>query len=107
MWTTEKETLFILQWAGLFGTTAGEVWQVIDTKQGSLTNVIEFPPDGAFIVDSGISIAGADRCEFSFTGAKLKLPSREFTVPPVGKGWCARQQLRPLLNFSAVARLWD
>ena len=28
LWTTEKETLFILQRAGLFGTKAGEVYQV-------------------------------------------------------------------------------
>lgn len=29
VWTTEKETLFILQRAGLFGTSAGDVWQVV------------------------------------------------------------------------------
>lgn len=28
LWTTEKETLFILQRAGVFGTKAGNVWQV-------------------------------------------------------------------------------
>lgn len=28
LWTTEKETLFILQWAKLFGTSAGGVFQV-------------------------------------------------------------------------------
>ncbi len=28
LWTTEKETLFILKNAGLFGTVAGEVYQV-------------------------------------------------------------------------------
>lgn len=28
LWTTEKETLFILEKAGLFGTAAGEVYQV-------------------------------------------------------------------------------
>jgi len=28
VWTTEKETLWIIQNAGLFGTKAGEVYQV-------------------------------------------------------------------------------
>lgn len=28
LWTTEKETLFIIKNAGLFGTKAGEVYQV-------------------------------------------------------------------------------
>ena len=29
LWTTEKETLFILERAGLFGTSAGDVYQVM------------------------------------------------------------------------------
>jgi len=29
LWTTERETLFILDRAGLFGTSAGEVYQVM------------------------------------------------------------------------------
>ncbi|CAN7089117.1 unnamed protein product [Brassica rapa subsp. narinosa] len=48
LWTTEKEQLFIIEKAGLFGTRAGEVLQVIDVRKGTLNNVITFPPDGVF-----------------------------------------------------------
>ncbi|KAF3552508.1 hypothetical protein DY000_02004794 [Brassica cretica] len=44
LWTTEKEQLFIIEKAGLFGTRAGEVLQVIDVRKGTLNNVITFPP---------------------------------------------------------------
>ncbi|KAG2490625.1 hypothetical protein HYH03_011016 [Edaphochlamys debaryana] len=92
VWTTEKETLFILEKAPVFGTRAGGVYQVIDTAgDGSgpyLQNVITFPPEGAFIVDSAINVEGPQRVGFSFTAAKLKLPAgRNVPVPPFGKGW--------------------
>ncbi|KAL4429336.1 hypothetical protein ABPG77_005110 [Micractinium sp. CCAP 211/92] len=88
LWTTEKETLFILQRAGLFGTQAGDVYQVIDVDGGTLQNVITFPPEGAFIVDSGISISGEQRTDFKFRSATLKLPKgRRLRLPPFGQGW--------------------
>eukprot|EP00873_Tetraselmis_striata_P036818 jgi/Tetstr1/457082/TSEL_043743.t1 len=87
LWTTEKETLFIVEKAGLFGTEAGEVYQVIDVEGGTLQNVITFPPDGAFIVTSGVSVAGPQRMDFKFSAAKLKLPKRDIPFPPVGQGW--------------------
>jgi hypothetical protein len=61
--------------------------QVIDVASGTLQNVITFPPEGAFIVDSSIAVADAKRISFAFQSAKLKLPSRDFSLPPVGKGW--------------------
>jgi hypothetical protein len=61
--------------------------QVIDTQQQYLQNVITFPPDGAFIVNSSISIDGPQRTQFKFTSATLKLPSRSINVPPFGQGW--------------------
>lgn len=62
--------------------------QVIDVEAGWLQNVITFPPEGAFIVDSGISTAGPQRTEFQFTAATLKLPAgRKLPLPPFGKGW--------------------
>lgn len=86
MWTTEKETLFILEKAGLFGTEAGDVYQTISEKK--LCNIITFPPDGAFIVDSDISIAGDQRVDFKFNAAKLNLPNgKSIPFPPFGKGW--------------------
>jgi hypothetical protein len=82
-----QETLFILKNAGLFGTKAGEVYQVIDAKAGSLTNVIEFPPSGAFIVDSDIQLDNCRRAEFQFTGARLQTAKSTYTLPPLGQGW--------------------
>ncbi|GBF91057.1 delta tubulin [Raphidocelis subcapitata] len=89
LWTTEKETLWIVKNAGLFGTKAGEVYQVIDVPAGRLQNVIEFPPDGAFIVDSSVyeEGAGGQRLGFKFGAAKVKLPKRDFGLPPFGQGW--------------------
>lgn len=63
--------------------------QVIDVAAGTLQNVITFPPDGAFIVDSSIAVENEQRVNFKFGAAKLKLPKRDIKVPPVGQGWCA------------------
>ncbi|PRW59761.1 cytochrome P450 [Chlorella sorokiniana] len=88
LWTTEKETLWILKNAGLFGTAAGDVFQVVDVEGGLLQNVITFPPEGAFIVDSAISTAGPQRTQFQFNAATVKLPAgRKLPLPPFGKGW--------------------
>jgi hypothetical protein len=88
LWTTEKETLFIIKYAKFFGTQAGEVYQVIDSAARSLQNVIEFPEEGSFVVDSDISFAGNGRSDFKFTDATLNLPgNRSIKFPPVGKGW--------------------
>ncbi|KAG1674848.1 hypothetical protein FOA52_015236 [Chlamydomonas sp. UWO 241] len=88
IYTTERETLWILKNAGLFGTAAGEVYQVIDLDVGRLQNVITFPPEGAFVVDSELQAAGAQRCDFRFRAAELQLPNgRRLGVPPFGQGW--------------------
>lgn len=62
--------------------------QVIDVKNGSLNNIITFPPDGAFIVDSSLEVAGDQRTNFNFRGAQLKLTNRSVSLPPFGQGWC-------------------
>lgn len=85
--THAQETLWIVKNAPLFGTRAGDVYQVIDTGAGTLQNVITFPPDGAFIVDSTISVQSAQRMGFKFSAATLKLRSRNVRLPPVGAGW--------------------
>ena len=64
LWTTEKEQLFIIEKAYLFGTEAGDVLQVIDVQKRTLNNVITFPPDGAFFVRSNIEIASPQRVNF-------------------------------------------
>ncbi|XP_014498282.1 probable plastid-lipid-associated protein 11 isoform X2 [Vigna radiata var. radiata] len=66
LWTTEKEQLFIIEKAPLFGTRAGDVLQVIDVRNGTLNNVITFPPDGVFFVRSSIEVASPQRVNFRF-----------------------------------------
>lgn len=64
LWTTEKEQLFIIKNAYLFGTQAGDVLQVIDVEKRSLNNVITFPPHGVFFVRSDMEIASPQRVNF-------------------------------------------
>lgn len=88
LWTTEKEILFIIQDNGLAswcGTSAGEVFQVIDLDNQRLQNCIEFPPEGSFVVDSSLQY-GPDKCSFAFKGARLNLPGKKtVNLPPLGK----------------------
>lgn len=104
LWTTEKETLFILKNAGLFRTTAGDVFQVIDTDNSTLQNVITFPPDGAFKVESKIELSAEQRITFEFVGASLKLPRRELKLPPYGKGWFDTVYLDSRIRVSTDSR---
>jgi hypothetical protein len=61
---------------------------VIDTASERLQNVITFPPDGSFVVDSSLVVTGPQRCEFKFRAASLNRPHDEsWKVPPFGKGW--------------------
>lgn len=89
LWTTEKETLFIIKYAGIFNTQAGDVLQVIDTTAGRLQNVIQFVGGtGMFLVDSSLREESGTRCSFSFNAASLRLPDdKEIQLPPFGKGW--------------------
>lgn len=66
LWTTEKEQLFIIKNASVFGTKAGDVLQVIDVGSKTLNNVITFPPDGVFFVRSVIEIASSQRVDFRY-----------------------------------------
>lgn len=67
LWTTEKEQLYIIKNAPLFGTKAGDVLQVIDVEKKTLNNVITFPPGGVFFVRSTIEIASSQRVNFRYT----------------------------------------
>ncbi|VVB06764.1 unnamed protein product [Arabis nemorensis] len=87
MWTTEKEQLFIIEKAGLFGTSAGDVLQVIDVEKRKLNNVITFPPHGVFFVRSDIDIASPQRVNFRFSSAVLRGRNWEIPLPPFGQGW--------------------
>ncbi|XP_074560526.1 putative plastid-lipid-associated protein 11, chloroplastic [Curcuma longa] len=87
LWTTEKEQLFIIKNAYLFGTRTGDVLQVIDVGNGSLNNVITFPPSGVFFVRSSIEVASPQRVNFAFTSAVLRGSGWEIPLPPFGQGW--------------------
>ncbi|OMO69527.1 hypothetical protein CCACVL1_19449 [Corchorus capsularis] len=87
LWTTEKEQLFIIEKAYLFGTQAGDVLQVIDVEKKTLNNVITFPPDGVFFVRSSIEVASSQRVNFKFTSAVLRGKNWEIPLPPFGQGW--------------------
>ena len=82
-----QETLFILKRAPWFRTAAGDVFQIIDLAAGTLQNVIEFPPDGAFVVDSSAVDEGGRRVGFKFSGASLRGRGWKYGVPPRGTGW--------------------
>ncbi|KAK9015908.1 hypothetical protein V6N11_006997 [Hibiscus sabdariffa] len=71
LWTTEKEQLFIIEKAYLFGTQAGDVLQVIDVQNKTLNNVITFPPDGVFFVRSSIEVASSQRVNFKVMKGKM------------------------------------
>lgn len=64
LWTTEKEQLFIIKNAYLFGTRTGDVLQVIDVEKRVLNNVITFPPPGLFFVRSTIDLVPPQRVNF-------------------------------------------
>ncbi|MEW5311777.1 MAG: hypothetical protein WDW38_003463 [Sanguina aurantia] len=104
VWTSEKETLFILSNAGVFGTEAGEVYQVIDVDAQRLQNAITFPPEGAFLVNSAIEVSSPQRMDFQFKSATLQLPSRDITLPPFGKGWFDTVYLSSTLRVSKDSR---
>ncbi|XP_078439823.1 plastid-lipid associated protein PAP / fibrillin family protein isoform X1 [Wolffia australiana] len=87
LWTTEKEQLFIIRNAFLFGTATGDVLQVIDMEKGLLNNVITFPPSGAFFVRSTCAAASAQRVNFKFTSAVLRGDGWQIPLPPFGQGW--------------------
>ncbi|KAM6564770.1 hypothetical protein CsatB_024768 [Cannabis sativa] len=89
LWTTEKEQLFIIEKASLFGTQAGDVLQVIDVEKKVLNNVITFPPHGVFFVRSNIEIGASSkqRVNFRFTSAVLRGENWEIPLPPFGQGW--------------------
>ncbi|KAL3516920.1 hypothetical protein ACH5RR_023822 [Cinchona calisaya] len=87
LWTTEKEQLYIIKNASVFGTEAGDVLQVIDVQNRSLNNVITFPPHGVFFVRSTIEVASSQRVNFKFTSAVLCGKGWELPLPPFGQGW--------------------
>ena len=98
IWTSERETLFLLKkWPGPGKTkaTTTQAYQRIDVNAGTLNNAVVFVSGNVFEVDSTIQVADPDdvedvRVDFSFDAARLALrwPFKvTVPVPPVGKGW--------------------
>jgi len=95
VWTSERETLFLLE-KGFFGTSATEAYQTIDVEARALGNIVEFVNGTRFVVDSDITVQGEGeggdgvRVNFAFTSARLELAApvkATVPLPPVGKGW--------------------
>lgn len=100
LWTTEKETLFIFEKFA----SAGEAYQVIDVQEATLQNIIEFPPDGAFTVDSKITITSPTRVEFRFEAARIQTKFGSIPLPPFGKGWFENIYVDDTLRLSSDSR---
>jgi hypothetical protein len=66
LWTTEEQ-LFIIKNAHLFGTEAGDIFQVIDVRKGMLNNIITFPPTGAFVINSTLEVVSKQRVNFRYS----------------------------------------
>ena len=100
IWTSERETLFLLsKWPGpgMTKATTTQAYQRIDVNAGTLNNAVVFVSGNVFEVDSTIEVADAGddersetRVEFAFDAARLALRwplEATVPVPPVGKGW--------------------
>jgi PAP_fibrillin len=92
LWTSERETLFLLQSGLPFVGAAGESYQVIDVQAGTLSNIILFDDDRAAFVVRARCVCARDsrvRTSFNFTSAELHVPGRDapFILPPFGSGW--------------------
>ena len=107
-WTSERETLFLLRFGIPFVGSAGESYQIIDTKASTLKNVIEFGDKGAaFVVDSKISgDAMPKRVDFRFTAATLRLapPSKPVSLPPFGAGYFENLYVDDTLRIARDSR---
>ena len=90
LWTSERETLFLLKNGLPFLGAAGESYQVIDVEAGTLSNVILFgDASAAFVVRARCQPENRVRTRFEFTSAELHVPGRDapFRIPPFGAGW--------------------
>ena len=87
-WTSENETLFLLEKFPGGGDDGGapitQAYQRIDVDAGTLRNEV------AFVVDSVIEVTDETRVEFRFTKAALNLlapAEASLPLPPFGRGW--------------------
>lgn len=91
LWTTEKETLFFMK-NGLFGCSCEDVLQIINTKDNTISNLINFSNNRSFNVigsiDTGVDSDGtSDRVNFKFIEAIVSFDRFNVKLPPLGKGY--------------------
>ena len=91
-WTSENETLFLLEKfpGGVGRAPITQAYQRIDVDAGTLRNEVVFSNGNAFVVDSVIEVTDETRVDFRFTGAKLNLAApveASLPLPPFGRGW--------------------
>ena len=91
-WTSENETLFLLEKfpGGVGRAPITQAYQRIDVDAGTLRNEVVFSNGNAFVVDSVIEVTDETRVDFRFTGAKLNLAApveASLPLPPFGQGW--------------------
>ena len=103
LWTSERETLFLLD-KGLFGREAGESYQTIDVAARTLSNTIEFADGAEFAVESTIELEEGARVAFRFTSAGLRLPRLTLPLPPFGQGWFDNVYVDDTLRISRDSR---
>lgn len=88
-WSSEEETVFLLE-KGIWGVgPAQNSYQVIDVKSNLLQNIIVFGEKGesSFVVDATCKVSSPTRCQFKFKKAGLLTPKFKLGVPPFGQGW--------------------
>ena len=93
-WTSENETLFLLEKFPGGGDDGGapitQAYQRIDVDAGTLRNEVVFSNGNTFVVDSVIEVTDETRVEFRFTKAALNLlapAEASLPLPPFGRGW--------------------
>mmetsp|Transcript_12976 Transcript_12976/g.38773 ORF Transcript_12976/g.38773 Transcript_12976/m.38773 type:complete len:210 (-) Transcript_12976:183-812(-) len=87
LWTTEKETLFLLE-NGLLWQAGIGASQIIDFTANSINNIVSCENDSELRVVADFDVEdGTPRVNFEFKSAALKFRGFGVPVPPVGKGW--------------------
>ena len=91
-WTSENETLFLLEKfpGGVDGAPLTQAYQRIDVDEGTLSNEVVFCNGTDFVVNSVIEVVDDVRVSFQFTAAALNLAEpveASVPLPPFGRGW--------------------
>lgn len=91
LWTSERETLWLLENGLPFtGCAAGESYQSIDVQKGTLSNAVLFGAEDsyAFVVTARAQVESQTRTRFAFSAAEVRRPAaKPLNIPPFGSGW--------------------